>query len=100
MKAFAGSAPVTKASGRSIRITHRHVKNNRLAAVGFVRAFVAAGCQGPTREHTTWHAATTATATPRHLYNRVLGQLPQGPPLDEAAQVAALPADDLGAVVS
>jgi len=36
LKAFAGSAPVTKASGRSIRITHRHVKNNRLAAVGFV----------------------------------------------------------------
>jgi transposase len=33
LKAFAGSAPVTKASGRSIRITHRHVKNNRLAAV-------------------------------------------------------------------
>jgi transposase len=38
LKAFAGSAPVTKASGRSIRITHRHVKNNRLAAVGFVWA--------------------------------------------------------------
>jgi transposase IS116/IS110/IS902 family protein len=40
LKAFAGSAPVTKASGRSIRITHRHVKNNHLAAVGFVWAFV------------------------------------------------------------
>ena len=47
LKAFAGSAPVTKASGRSIRITHRHVKNNRLAAVGFVWAFIAAGCEGP-----------------------------------------------------
>ena len=42
LKAFAGSAPVTKASRRSIRITHRHVKNNRLAAVGFVWAFIAA----------------------------------------------------------
>jgi hypothetical protein len=48
LKAFAGSAPVTKASGRSIRITHRHVKNHQLAAVGFVWAFIAAGCDGPT----------------------------------------------------
>jgi transposase len=77
LKAFAGSAPVTKASGRSIRITHRHVKNNRLAAVGFVWAFIASGCQGPTRahylarrEHGDRHAAAL-----RHLYNRMLGQL-------------------------
>lgn len=77
LKAFAGSAPVTKASGRSIRITHRHVKNNRLAAVGFVWAFVAAGCPGPTRDrylgrrdHGDRHPAAL-----RHLYNRMLGQL-------------------------
>ncbi|EID81553.1 transposase [Rhodococcus opacus RKJ300 = JCM 13270] len=43
LKAFAGSAPVTRASGRSIAVTHRHVKYNRLAAVGVVWAFVAAG---------------------------------------------------------
>src|SRR5207248_5328316 len=35
LKAFAGSAPVTRASGRSIVITHRRVKNDRLAAAGF-----------------------------------------------------------------
>jgi transposase len=34
LKAFAGSAPVTRASGRSIVITHRRVKNDRLAATG------------------------------------------------------------------
>ena len=51
LKAFAGSAPVTKASGRSISVTHRRVKNNRLAAVGFVWAFVAAGRDGPGRDH-------------------------------------------------
>ena len=62
LKAFAGSAPVTKASGRSIRITHRHVKNNRLAAVGFVWAFIAAG-HDPTRAHYL-AAATTATGIP------------------------------------
>ena len=77
LKAFAGSAPVTKASGRSIRITHRHVKNNRLAAVGFVWAFVASGCDGPTRVHYLGrrdHGDRHAAAL-RHLYNRMLGQL-------------------------
>jgi transposase len=31
LKAYAGSAPITRASGRSISVTHRHIKNNRLA---------------------------------------------------------------------
>jgi hypothetical protein len=77
LKAFAGSAPVTKASGRSIRITHRHVKNNRLAAVGFVWAFIAAGCQGPTRAHYLARRdhGDRHPAALRHLYNRMLGQL-------------------------
>ncbi len=51
LKTFAGSAQVTKASGRSLSVTHRRVKNNRLATVGFVWAFVAAGRDGPSREH-------------------------------------------------
>lgn len=77
LKAFAGSAPVTKASGRSIRITHRHVKNNRLAVVGFVWAFVASSCQGPTRDHYLARRdhGDRHPAALRHLYNRMLGQL-------------------------
>jgi transposase len=75
LKAFAGSAPVTKASGRSIRITHRHVKNNRLAAVGFVWAFVASGCQGPTRYLARRDHGDRHPAALRHLYNGMLGQL-------------------------
>lgn len=77
LKAFAGSAPVTKASGRSIRITHRHVKNNRLAAVGFVWAFVAVGREGPTRDHylARRERGDRHPAALRHLYNRMLGQL-------------------------
>ena len=35
LKAYAGSAPITRASGRSISITHRHIKNNRLANAGW-----------------------------------------------------------------
>ena len=42
LKAYAGSAPITRASGRSLSVTRRRVKNNRLAAGGFVWAFVAA----------------------------------------------------------
>ncbi|WP_433192146.1 transposase [Nocardia sp. CA-107356] len=51
LKAYAGSAPVTRASGKTISITHRRVKNDRLAAAGWVWAFTAAGRYGPAREH-------------------------------------------------
>lgn len=53
LKAYARSAPVTRASGRSLSVTHRRVKNNRLAAAGFVSAFVAAThSPGPARSTT------------------------------------------------
>ncbi len=42
LKAYAGSAPVTRASGRSICISHRRIKNDRLANTGWVWAFAAA----------------------------------------------------------
>ena len=48
LKAYAGSAPVTRASGRSISISHRRIKNDRLANTGWVWAFAAAThCAGP-----------------------------------------------------
>jgi transposase len=77
LKAFAGSAPVTKASGRSLNVTHRRVKNNRLAAVGFVWAFVAAGRDGPSRDHylARREHGDGHPAALRHLFNRMLGQL-------------------------
>ncbi|WP_405499033.1 transposase [Nocardia sp. NBC_00511] len=34
LKAYAGSGPVTRASGKSIAITHRRINNDRLAAAG------------------------------------------------------------------
>jgi transposase len=45
LKAYARSAPVTRASGRSITICHRRIKNDRLTAAGFLWAFVAARAQ-------------------------------------------------------
>src|SRR4029077_19439141 len=34
LKAFAGPAPITRASGKKTVMLHRHIKNRRLAAVG------------------------------------------------------------------
>ncbi len=39
LKAYAGSAPVTRASGKSCTVMSRRVKNQRFAAVGSVWAF-------------------------------------------------------------
>ncbi|MFR9774366.1 IS110 family transposase [Nocardia sp. SC052] len=51
LKAYAGSAPVTRASGKVTSITHRRIKNDRLAAVGWVWATYASINPGPAREH-------------------------------------------------
>jgi Transposase IS116/IS110/IS902 family len=51
LQAFAGSAPVTRASGKSRTVTRRRTKNNRLAAVGYSWAFTAASRPSPAREH-------------------------------------------------
>jgi transposase len=77
VKAYAGSAPVTRASGKSISITHRHVKNNRLAATGFSWAFMALTNHPPAREHYERRRDTgdKHPAALRHLFNRMLGQL-------------------------
>ena len=39
--AYAGSAPVTRASGKTTAVMHRRVKTKRLASVGYVWAFAA-----------------------------------------------------------
>jgi transposase len=41
LKAYAGAAPVTRASGKKLVVLHRKVKNQRLAAVGYLWAFAA-----------------------------------------------------------
>lgn len=63
--------------GRSISITHRRIKNDRLAAVGFVWAFVATSNSPGARRHydrRREHGDRHATAL-RHLFNRFLGCL-------------------------
>ena len=67
----------TRASGRTVSITHRRVKNDRLAAAGWAWAFAALAHDEHAnrhyrhrRDHGDRHPAAL-----RHLFNRMLGQL-------------------------
>ncbi len=77
LKSYAGSAPITRASGKKRFVGRRFVKKNRLINVGFLWAFAALTASPGAnahyrrrREHGDWHAAVQ-----RHLLNRFLGQL-------------------------
>jgi transposase len=77
LKAYAGSAPITRASGRAISVTCRRIKNHRLAASGFVWAFMAITNSPSARVHYDHRRAAgdRHAAALRHLFNRYLGQL-------------------------
>lgn len=77
LKAYAGSAPITRASGRKKFVGRRFIKNDRLINAGFLWAFAAltaspgAGAHYRRRRDAgDWHAQAQ-----RHLFNRLLGQL-------------------------
>jgi transposase len=77
LKAYAGSAPVTRASGKSIHVTARKVKNQRLAAAGYVWAFATLTSSPGARAHYDRRRKTgdRHTAAQRNLFNRLLGCL-------------------------
>lgn len=77
LKAYAGSAPVTRASGRSLSITYRRIKNSRLAAAGWVWAFVATSNSPGRRTHYDHRRelGDRHSAALRHLFNRLLSCL-------------------------
>ena len=76
LKAYAGSAPVTRASGKTRAMLARKV-NQRLAAVGYVWAFSALTKSPGARAHYDRRRATGErhTAAQRNLFNRMLGCL-------------------------
>ncbi|MGW2964109.1 IS110 family transposase [Streptomyces sp. NPDC001220] len=76
LKAYAGAAPVTRASGRSRVVVARTVKNRRLAAVGYMWAFAALRSAEP-RTHYDRRRDTGErhTAALRNLFNKLLGCL-------------------------
>ncbi|MFJ9822730.1 IS110 family transposase [Streptomyces sp. NPDC101151] len=77
LKAYAGAAPITRASGKHHYVGRRRVKNNRLHDAGFLWAFSALTASGGANAHYRrrrargdFHAAAL-----RNLFNRMLGQL-------------------------
>jgi len=77
LKAYAGAAPVTRASGKSHYVMHRKVKNQRLAAVGYVWAFAALTASPGARAHCDRRRAGNErhVAAERNLFNRLPGML-------------------------
>jgi transposase len=77
VKAYAGAAPVTRASGKSHQVMHRRVKNQRLAAAGYVWAFSALTASPGARAHYDRRRAAGDghIAAQRNLFNRLLGCL-------------------------
>lgn len=51
LKAYAGAAPVTRASGKRSTVLARRIKNQRLAGVGYVWAFAAMAHSDGARAH-------------------------------------------------
>jgi hypothetical protein len=77
LKAYAGSAPVTRASGKKTYVGRRFAKNDQLMAAGFLWAFAALqGSEGANEHYRRrrtagdWHGAAQ-----RNLLHRLLGQL-------------------------
>ncbi|MFD8217590.1 IS110 family transposase [Streptomyces sp. NPDC059697] len=77
LKAYAGSAPITRASGKKRYVGRRFIKNDRLITAGFLWAFsslrASTGADAHyrrRRERGDWHAQPQ-----RHLFNRMIGQL-------------------------
>lgn len=77
LKAFAGSAPITRASGKKTVVLHRYIKNRRLAAVGPIWALSSLRASPGARRHfdTRRAAGDWNHQAQRHLFNKFLGQL-------------------------
>ena len=77
LKAYAGAAPITRASGKTRSVTHRKIKNNRLAAAGYNWAFSALTASPGARAHYDRRRDTgdRHAAAQRNLFGRLLGCL-------------------------
>ena len=77
LKAYAGAAPVTRASGKTKAVLHRRVKNQRLAAAGYLWAFSALTASPGARGHYDRRRddGDRHAAAQRNLFGRPLGCL-------------------------
>ena len=97
LKAYAGAAPITRASGKTRSVTHRRVKNNRLNAAGYTWAFSALTASPGARAHYDRRRddSDRHAAAQRNLFGRLLGCLwhclTTGQHYDEATAFPARP---------
>jgi transposase len=77
LKAYAGAAPITRASGKTKSVTRRRIKNNRLNAAGYIWAFAALTASPGARAHYDRRkdAGDRHAAAQRNLFSRLLGCL-------------------------
>jgi transposase len=76
LKSYAGSAPITVASGKSLVVRQRKVKNQRLAAAGYVWIFGALPSPQVKEHYDRRRAAGDKhAAAMRNVFNRFLGCL-------------------------
>jgi hypothetical protein len=77
LKAYAGAAPITRASGKTTAVLHRRVKNQRLAAAGYTWAFAALTASPGARAHYDRRRADgdRHAAAQRNLFGRLLSCL-------------------------
>ena len=77
LKAYAGAAPITRASGKTKAVLHRRVKNQRLAAAGYTWAFSAISASPGARTHYDRRKTDgdRHAAAQRNLFGRLLGCL-------------------------
>jgi len=77
LKAYAGAAPITRASGKVTSVSFRRIKNNRLCAAGYIWAFSALTASPGARAHYDRRkdAGDRHAAAQRNLFGRLLGCL-------------------------
>jgi transposase len=77
LKAYAGAAPITRASGKSRSVATRRIKNQRLAAAGYSWAFSSLTASPGARAHYDRRRSRgdAHIAAQRNLFNRLLGCL-------------------------
>ena len=86
LKAYAGSALITRASGKSLVVHHRKVKNQRLAAVAYVCAVASLRAPGPRAQYDHRRAeGDRHSSALRNTFNRMLGCLQKRKAYDDYA---------------
>ena len=93
LKAYAGAASITRASGKTKSVTHRRVKNNRLNAAGYTWAFSALTASPGARAHYDRRRddGDGHAAAQRNLFGRLWHCLTTGQHYDEATAFPARP---------